>query len=133
VKELLRDGELERDTVDGVGYLWPAAGRAPDEVPRRVRFLAPFDPVVWDRGRFEHLWSWSYRFEAYTPPPKRVRGYYAMPLLWRDAVVGWANARVVAGALDVEVGFAGARPKERDFASELDREIAALGAFLAVD
>ena len=35
-----------------------------------VRFLAPFDPVVWDRYRFEHLWGWAYRFEAYTPPAK---------------------------------------------------------------
>jgi len=61
---------------------------APVEVdpPARVRFLAPFDPVVWDRRRFAQLWSWEYRFEAYTPARKRVLGYYAMPLLWRDRV-----------------------------------------------
>ena len=57
-----------------------------------MRLLAPFDPVVWDRRRFELLWGWTYRFEAYTPAPKRTLGYYALPLLWRDAVVGWANA-----------------------------------------
>jgi hypothetical protein len=53
---------------------------------------------VWDRRRFEHLWGWAYRFEAYTPAPKRVRGYYALPLLWRDRVIGWGNlaARVPA-------------------------------------
>ncbi|EWS60580.1 hypothetical protein Y695_04569 [Hydrogenophaga sp. T4] len=56
-----------------------------------MRLLAPFDPVVWDRDRFERLWDWAYRFEAYTPPAKRVRGYYAMPLLWRDQVIGWAT------------------------------------------
>ncbi|MGC4048239.1 MAG: crosslink repair DNA glycosylase YcaQ family protein [Paludibaculum sp.] len=49
-----------------------------------VRLFAPFDPVVWDRLRFETFWGWAYRFEAYTPAPKRVRGYYALPLMWRD-------------------------------------------------
>ena len=41
------------------------------EIDERVRFLAPFDPLVWDRRRFEHFWGWEYRFEAYTPPAKR--------------------------------------------------------------
>ena len=48
----------------------------------------PFDPVVHDRTRFELLWGWTYRFEAYTPAPKRKRGYYALPLLWRDRAIG---------------------------------------------
>src|SRR6185436_4908050 len=100
------------------------------EAPRTVRFLAPFDPLVWDRRRFEHLWGWSYRFEAYTPSAKRLRGYYAMPLLWRDAVVGWANARVDDGRLNVEIGFVDGRPKESDFQSELDSEISRMRAFL---
>ena len=51
-----------------------------------VRLLAPFDPIVWDRRRFELLWGWPYRFEAYTPVAKRKLGYYALPLLWRDRV-----------------------------------------------
>ena len=37
-----------------------------------MRLLTPFDPVVWDRRRFELFWGWAYRFEAYTPLPKRV-------------------------------------------------------------
>ena len=49
-----------------------------------MRLLAPFDPVVWDRRRFEMFWGWAYRFEAYTPAAKRQLGYYALPLLWRD-------------------------------------------------
>ena len=95
-----------------------------------MRFLTPFDPLVWDRQRFEHLWGWRYRFEAYTPPAKRLRGYYAMPLLWRDSVIGWANARVEAGLLNVEVAFAGKRPKDSDFRSALDAEIGRLEIFL---
>ena len=66
-----------------------------------MRLLAPFDPIVWDRRRFELLWGWTYRFEAYTPAPKRTLGYYALPLLWRDAVIGWANASVRNGRLAV--------------------------------
>ena len=65
----------------------------------RVCLLAPFDPVVWDRCRFERFWGWPYRFEAYTPAPKRKLGYYALPLLWRERVVGWVNVTVRAGRL----------------------------------
>jgi len=63
--------------------LWPAPTVVfPNRRHAWCAFLAPFDPVVWDRLRFEHLWGWPYRFEAYyTPSAKRVRGYYAMPLL----------------------------------------------------
>lgn len=55
-----------------------------------MRLLTPFDPGVWDLRRFEILWGWTYRFEAYTPAPKRKLGYDALPLLWYDRVIGWA-------------------------------------------
>jgi uncharacterized protein YcaQ len=134
VHRLVQAGELERDSIDGVDYLWPAGarGEGTPEVPRQVRFLAPFDPVVWDRRRFEQLWGWAYRFEAYTPVAKRVRGYYAMPLAYGDEVIGWANASVVDGALDVDLGFAGKRPRGKDFTREVDAEIARLEAFLGL-
>ena len=64
----------------------PADEALDDGSEDRVRLLAPFDPVVWDRRRFELFWGWDYRFEAYTPPAKRRFGYYALPLLWRDDV-----------------------------------------------
>ena len=80
--------------VDGIDWYWPAnedpaAAQALQD--DRVWLLAPFDPVVWDRRRFERFWGWPYRFEAYTPAPKRKLGHYALPLLWRERVVGWAN------------------------------------------
>ena len=127
---LIRTGELEKEIADGLTYLWPAAKGSPEDELRSVRFLAPFDPLVWDRRRFEHLWRWPYRFEAYTPPAKRIRGYYAMPMLWRDHFIGWANARVADGRLDVDVGFVASRPRENDFSLELDAEIARLEVFL---
>jgi len=139
VSAMISDGELRREIVDDASYVWP--GDAMEEDPQRqVRFLAPFDPIVWDRARFEHLWGWAYRFEAYTPVKKRVRGYYAMPMLWGSDVVGWANvsgmgAKGAMGAmgastLDVDVGFVNKRPRDREFSRQLDAEIARIAEFL---
>ncbi len=128
--ELIREGELHKQTVDGIAYVWPPRCAPPPPVPRVVRFLAPFDPLVWDRRRFEHLWGWSYRFEAYTPPAKRVRGYYAMPLLWADRVIGWVNARVEVGKLTVEPGYVWPQPRSSQFRAELDAEIERMERFL---
>jgi uncharacterized protein YcaQ len=130
LRDLQRAGELERQVIDRVPYLWPSIGKLPEEPPSTVRFLAPFDPLVWDRRRFEHLWGWRYRFEAYTPPAKRIRGYYAMPLLWRDSVVGWVNARIEGERLNIEAGFVEKRPDDAGFEDELSTEIARLETFL---
>jgi hypothetical protein len=125
VRALLATGELETGEAEGEHYLWPPGLRA-SEPPPIVRILAPFDPLVWDRRRFALLWDWEYRFEAYTPPPQRRLGYYAMPLLWAEHVIGWANAVMTNGTLQVTPGFIGAAPKGRDFRNELDAEIARL-------
>ena len=148
---MIRDGELRKEILDGVSYLSPSADAIADEAPDQVRFLAPFDPVVWDRSRFEHLWGWAYRFEAYTPVKKRVRGYYAMPVLWRDRFIGWANVSASGAAglsavavcevgakvdasgargASVQLGFVGKRPRDPAFRRELDAEIARLDFFL---
>jgi len=130
LQDLLKAGELESEAFDGIHYVWPHSTRIHEEPARSVRFLAPFDPLVWDRGRFEHLWGWPYRFEAYTPQAKRLRGYYAMPLLWCDAVIGWVNASVAGDKLNVEVGFVDKRPADADFHSEFESEMARLADFL---
>jgi uncharacterized protein len=130
IQRLISAGKLERQVMDEIGYLWPAGAVVSEPPLRRVRFLAPFDPVVWDRLRFEHLWGWPYRFEAYTPSAKRVRGYYAMPLLWSDRVIGWANAGIAESKVTVEIGFVGKRPADREFKQELEAEIARLETFL---
>ncbi len=129
IRDLLARGELDAVDVDGTRYVWPA-DLTPVEAdpPARVRFLAPFDPVVWDRRRFGQLWGWDYRFEAYTPAAKRVLGYYAMPLLWRDKVIGWANCAGAGG--DVEVGYVDRAPSGATYAKALDAEIDRLATFL---
>ena len=86
---------------------------------------------MWDRRRFELFWGWAYRFEAYTPIAKRVRGYYALPLLWRYDVIGWANLSMALGALDVDVGYvAGRPPRERAFSSAVEAEVERMRVFL---
>lgn len=123
---------LARHRVDGVDWYAPEGeSLRSGESGELVRLLAPFDPLVWDRVRFELLYGWAYRFEAYTPAPERKLGYYALPLLWRERVIGWANATVDRGALDVKLGFAsGKAPTETAFLRALDEEVERLRAFL---
>jgi uncharacterized protein YcaQ len=100
------------------------------ETENVVRLLAPFDPVVHDRTRFEMLWGWSYRFEAYTPAKKRKLGYYALPLLWRDRVIGWANLSIKNGGLVHDLGYVSNPPRDRVFKRELDAELNRMRHFL---
>ena len=125
---------LSQARVDGVDWFWPANENALGQtVEERVRLLAPFDPLVRDRDRFERLWGWVYRFEAYTPITKRRLGYYAMPLLWRARVIGWANLSVKNGVLDSEFGYARYQPRERVFKLELEAEMARMRVFLGLE
>ncbi|MBP8297564.1 MAG: winged helix DNA-binding domain-containing protein, partial [Burkholderiales bacterium] len=123
-------GMVRECRVDGVNWILPAAETVRGTAPDTVRLLAPFDPVVWDRRRFELFWGWRYRFEAYTPPAKRRLGYYALPLLWRDQVAGWANVKSDGARLVAEIGFAQARPREAAFKRELDAELERMREFL---
>ena len=127
---------LSQARVEGVDWYWPAGERPPRRKasgavsPDVVRLLTPFDPVVHDRDRFELLWGWIYRFEAYTPAPKRKLGYYALPLLWRDRVIGWGNLSVKDGELESDVGYVGSPPRERVFRRELEAELDRMRVFL---
>ncbi|HEY9067185.1 MAG TPA: crosslink repair DNA glycosylase YcaQ family protein [Burkholderiaceae bacterium] len=127
---------LAHERVDGVDWYWPEDERI---VHRRshvhadvARLLAPFDPLVWDRRRFELFWGWAYRFEAYTPAPQRKLGYYALPLLWRDRVIGWGNLTRKAGtALRAEFGYVdAAAAREPAFKAALDEELDRMRRFL---
>ena len=124
---------LAQARVIGVDWYWPA-GENPSRqaTPSAVRFLTPFDPVVHDRDRFELLWGWVYRFEAYTPAAKRQRGYYSLPLLWRDDVIGWGNLSVKEGALRSELGYVGSPPRDRAYRRELEAELERMRRFLGL-
>ena len=123
---------LAHARVDGVDWYWPAGEKTRADAPQdTVRLLTPFDPVVWDRDRFEMLWGWAYRFEAYTPAPKRKLGYYALPLLWRDRVIGWGNLAVKDGRSSRRISaMSRSPPRERAFQRELEAELDRMRAFL---
>jgi uncharacterized protein len=125
---------LAHTRVGGVTWYWlPEENGSADAPGDDVRLLAPFDPIVWDRRRFEMLWGWAYRFEAYTPVSKRKLGYYALPLLWRDRIIGWGNVSVSDGELDAVLGYVQSRPpRDRGFATALDAELERMRAFLGL-
>jgi uncharacterized protein YcaQ len=118
--------------VDGMLWFWPQGERAAarHSVDDRLRFLAPFDPVVWDRRRFQLFWGWEYKLEAYVPTHKRRMGHYAMPMLWGEQMLGWANLKVVDGRLQHELGFAGPRPRSSAFQMALDEALQQMREFL---
>ena len=126
--------ELASCRLDGTTWYWPA-----DESPRSrrhatddaLRLLAPFDPLVWDRRRFELLWGWGYKFEAYVPADQRRLGYYALPMLWQERVHGWANVSARNGSITPTFGYEGTPPRGAAFRAALGDELQRMTVFLA--
>ena len=80
------------------------------------------------------LWHRTYRFEAYTPASKRKLGYYALPLLWHDRVIGWGNLTVSDGALNSSFGYSSGRaPRDAAFRTGLEAELAQMRRFLGLE
>jgi uncharacterized protein len=127
---------LNRVQLEGSDWFWPADEALPRRTQARqqmdepARLLAPFDPLVWDRTRFERFWGWAYRFEAYTPAPKRQLGYYALPLLWQGQVLGWGNAREDQGCLHADIGLVNGHKRSPQLARALDTQLQAMAEFL---
>jgi uncharacterized protein YcaQ len=71
-----------------------AAGGPPGGVVPGVAFLAPLDPLVWDRDVLRPLYSFDYLWEVYVPPAKRKWGYYVLPMLFGDRFVGRIEPRI---------------------------------------
>lgn len=93
LKQLIEAGEVVEVSVSG----WDKPGYAPASLDleqpfeigeRQVRLLSPFDPVTWHRDRALRLYDFDYRIEIYTPEAKRKYGYYTLPILYRDRLVG---------------------------------------------
>ncbi len=120
-------------SVDGVLWFWPRSEKPTSprhRIDDRLRFLSPFDPVVWDRRRFRLLWGWEYKLEAYVPPQKRRMGHYALPMLWGEEMLGWVNLKVVDGQLQHDVGFADSRPRGGTFQRAVEEALQHMQEFL---
>ncbi|MDG4862195.1 crosslink repair DNA glycosylase YcaQ family protein [Streptomyces sp. T-3] len=89
--EVVEDSGLVPVTVEGWGKpAWadPAALAAPPRGRHRTTLLSPFDSLIWERPRTERIFGFTHRLEAYVPKPKRVYGYFAMPLLAGGELLG---------------------------------------------
>ena len=99
---LLAAGAIREVRVEGIK--WPLYALAGDEAlleaarageldaKARLEFLAPLDPMLWDRKLIEALWDYRYSWEIYTPPEKRKYGYYVLPVLHGERFVGRIEA-----------------------------------------
>jgi uncharacterized protein YcaQ len=95
---------IEIEGVKGIRYapsgsatfLHQAAEGAPDAplADPSVAFIAPLDPLLWDRRVLRDVWEFEYVWEVYVPEAKRRWGYYVMPILYRDRLVGRIEPRV---------------------------------------
>ncbi|MFJ2814130.1 winged helix-turn-helix domain-containing protein [Streptomyces sp. NPDC087294] len=91
VEAVIADSGLVPVTVEGwakPAWADPEALATPARGRHRTTLLSPFDSLVWERARTERIFGFTHRLEAYVPKPKRVHGYFAMPVLAGGRLVG---------------------------------------------
>jgi uncharacterized protein YcaQ len=102
LRQMLEHGEITEIELEDTPGRWLAltsdlpalsrAGRAPTP-SLGTTLLSPFDSLMWHRGRVTRLFGFDYRIEVYTPGPKRVHGYYTLPILHHGHLIGRVDAK----------------------------------------
>ncbi len=136
VAELAEDGALEPVRVEGwkqQAYLASGA-----RIPRRIEgsaLLSPFDSLVWNRARTHRLFDFHYRIEIYTPPQKRVHGYYVLPYLLDDRLVARVDLKADRQARTLLVQAVHYEPgiDKCEVRARLQRDLEALSEWLELD
>jgi uncharacterized protein len=129
-------GEL--DEVEVSGWKGPVYMDPGARVPRSIEGLAvlcPFDPVIWFRPRTERLFDFHYRIEIYTPPPKRVFGYYVLPILLDGELAGRVDLKAdrQSGLLRVRGSYVEEGQDPARVAPPLAAELRTMAAWLGLD
>ena len=133
VNELVDSGELEKVRVEGWrddAFIVPGA-----TIPRVVQtraLLSPFDSLIWYRPRTERLFDFHYRLEIYTPAPKRKFGYYVLPFLLDDNIVGRVDLKADrhAGVLRLNAAYGEEGVDIQRVSRELAQELFAMAQWL---
>ena len=136
IDELVESGSLQQVEVEGwakPAYLHPQASR-----PRRVNaraLLSPFDSLVWNRERTERLFGFRYRIEIYVPKPKRIYGYYVLPFLLGEELIGRFDLKSdrQSGTLLVQGSYAEPGVPAEVIAPEVAEELRLMAGWLGLE
>jgi uncharacterized protein YcaQ len=139
--ELVDAGAIQRVTVDG----WTHRGEAidaymlsgavmPTKAPKVSTILTPFDPITWNRPRASRMFGFDYKIEIYTPAAKRVYGYYSLPILMDDALVGRIDLKADRKTRTLVVKSAHWEPKRpKDAANRLTKVVQRAAAWRGLE
>lgn len=98
----------------------------------RLEFLAPLDPMLWDRKLIEAVWGYQYSWEIYTPVVKRKFGYYVLPMLWGDRLIGRIEPKADRKAKTLTVQNVWLEPgirRTKKLSGQIDRAVQRLAKF----